>query len=147
MVDLSDNPAAFESIELFYFAYRSFTALPDKILERRGLGRVHHRILYFVARHPGMTVTSLLTTLRVTKQALNSPLRQLIGMGLVSTATAEHDRRAKELRLTESGQQLEQQLTSTQLSQLNEAFNAVGEKAWSSWHQIMKSVADSADQG
>lgn len=147
MIDLKDNPAALESIELFYFAYRSFTALPDKILERRGLGRVHHRILYFVARHPGMTVTSLLNTLQVTKQALNGPLRQLIGMGLVATATAEHDRRAKELRLTESGQQLEQQLTATQLRQLEGAFMTVGENAQSGWHQIMKSVADSAAQG
>ncbi|MBS1169099.1 MAG: transcriptional regulator, MarR family [Burkholderiaceae bacterium] len=147
MVDLNHNPAALESIELFYFAYRSFTALPDKILERRGLGRVHHRILYFVARHPGMTVTSLLNTLQVTKQALNSPLRQLIDMGLVATAKAEHDRRAKELRLTESGQQLEQQLTATQLRQLNEAFIAAGKNAQPGWHQIMQSVADSAVQG
>ena len=43
------------SIELFYFAYRAFTSRPDRILAQRGLGRVHHRILYFVGRNPGLT--------------------------------------------------------------------------------------------
>ena len=143
MVDLKHHEAL-ASIELFYFAYRSFTSLPDKMLERRGLGRVHHRILYFVARHSGMTVTDLLNTLQVSKQALNAPLRQLVGMGLISTSTAMHDRRVKELSLTEKGVQLEQQLTATQARQLSEAFQSVGESALPGWQQVMRFIAESA---
>ena len=50
MVDQKREAQLRDAIEHFYFAYRAFTAKPDRILEQRGLGRVHHRILYFVGR-------------------------------------------------------------------------------------------------
>ena len=46
------------------------------------LARVHHRILFFVALHPGLSVKDLLACLGVTKQAINIPLRQLMEMDL-----------------------------------------------------------------
>ena len=52
MIDLKRQEELRASIEIFYFAYRAFTARPDRILKQRGLGRVHHRILYFVGRNP-----------------------------------------------------------------------------------------------
>ena len=78
MVDQLQDPRLQQAIELFYFAYRSFTAVPDQILQDKGLGRVHHRILYFVGRNPGLNINELLTILQVSKQALmrhcaNSP--------------------------------------------------------------------------
>lgn len=129
------------SIELFYFAYRAFTSHPDKVLAQRGLGRVHHRILYFVGRRPGMAVSALQDTLQVSKQALNAPLRQLIEMKLVSVAAAPHDRRVKQLSLTEKGGQLEQQLTATQTKQLDAAFKSVGKEAAMGWRQVMQKMA------
>ncbi len=58
------------NIELLFFAYRDFTADPDRILQGFGFGRAHHRVLYFVNRQPGMTVAELLTILGITKQSL-----------------------------------------------------------------------------
>jgi len=91
IIDLNRQARLREAIELFFHAYRAFTAPPDRILEARGLGRVHHRILYFVARSPGTTVTALLGVLGVSKQALNGPLRQLVEAGLVGTAASSVD--------------------------------------------------------
>ena len=51
-----------QAIQAFYFSYRAFTAKPDEILARRGLSRVHHRILFFVARQPQLSVKELLAT-------------------------------------------------------------------------------------
>ena len=94
MVDL-DDPAPSDdlhaAIEQFYFAYRGFTDRPDRILERRGLGRVHHRILYFIGRRPDVSVRGLLDLLAVSKQALNAPLRQLMEMGLVRAEASPDD--------------------------------------------------------
>jgi DNA-binding MarR family transcriptional regulator len=126
-----------ESIELLFFGYRSFTARPDRILARRGLGRVHHRILYFVGREPGMSVNRLLATLAVSKQALNAPLRRLLESKLVSAQSAAHDRRVKELRLTAEGARLEQQLTGTQMNQLSEVFAAAGGEAEIAWREVL----------
>ena len=59
MVDLNREADLREAIERLYFGYRAFTGPPDRILERRGLGRVHHRILYFVGRRRGVSVKGL----------------------------------------------------------------------------------------
>jgi DNA-binding MarR family transcriptional regulator len=129
-----------EAIELFYFAYRAFTARPDRILERRGLGRVHHRVLYFVGRHPDIAVHALLEILAVSKQALNAPLRQLVGTKLISVRADEHDRRFKRLRLTPRGRRLEALLTGTQMKHLGGVFAMAGDEAQIAWTSVMRAV-------
>ena len=146
MVDLTDLPPSRqaelrEAIELFYFAYRSFTEPPDRILERRGLGRTHHRILYFIHHQPDISVQGLLKLLAVTKQALNAPLRQLIEMNLVAAETAPEDRRFKRLRLTPEGQTLEQELTGVQMRLLQDAFAGAGATDSAGWRRIQALVA------
>ena len=49
-----------QGIELLFYAYRDFTGEPDAILDKYDLGRAHHRVIYFVGRNPGITVTELL---------------------------------------------------------------------------------------
>jgi DNA-binding MarR family transcriptional regulator len=130
------------AIEQFYFGYRAFTAPPDLILDQRGLGRVHHRILYFVGRNPLISVNTLLGLLSVSKQALNAPLRQLIEMRLVAMDTAEHDRRVRQLTLTANGAKLEAQLTGTQMKQLLAAFEQSGANAEAGWHRVMRGLSE-----
>ena len=67
-----------QGIEMLFFAYRDFTAEPDVILAEIGLGRAHHRVIYFVGRYPGMTVSDLLEILQITKQSLSRVLGQLV---------------------------------------------------------------------
>lgn len=129
------------AIEQFYFGYRAFTVAPDRILEQRGLGRVHHRILYFVGRNSGLSVNALLNILGVSKQALNPPLRQLTEMQLVEMGRAEHDGRVRQLTLTTSGAKLEAQLTGTQMKQLQAVFDQSGIGAEIGWHQVMNRLS------
>ncbi|OHC67845.1 MAG: MarR family transcriptional regulator [Rhodocyclales bacterium RIFCSPLOWO2_02_FULL_63_24] len=130
------------AIEQLYFGYRAFTAPPDRILDQRGLGRVHHRILYFVGRNSQISVNSLLSVLDVSKQALNAPLRQLIEMRLVAMDTAEHDRRVRQLRLTAAGARLEAQLTGAQMKLLQAVFEQSGAEAEAGWHQVMRCLGE-----
>ena len=140
MVDLDDHAPCgdlHDAIEQFYFAYRGFTDRPDRILERRGLGRVHHRILYFIGRRPDVSVRGLLDLLAVSKQALNAPLRQLMEMGLVGAEASPDDRRVKRLSLTEAGRKLEAELTEAQTRHLHAAFERVGAQATAGWKAVM----------
>lgn len=137
MVDLKRQDELRGAIELLYFAYRGFTDRPDRILERRGLGRTHHRILYFIGRRPDVSVRGLLDLLAVSKQALNAPLRQLMEMSLVSALTDPDDRRVKNLRLTPEGQRLEAELTGAQMRHLQAAFDRVGADAEAGWRAVM----------
>lgn len=131
-----------DASELLMFAYRSFTAKPDKILAERGLQRVHHRILYFVGRHPGVSVNGLFSVLGVSKQALNAPLRQLVALELVESQVSESDKRIRELRLTNKGIQLESLLSGGQRERLDTIFRELGPAAESSWREVMKKLAD-----
>lgn len=146
MVDQKTGADLREAIELLYFGYRAFTDEPDRILARRGLGRVHHRILYFVAGAPHISVKGLLATLAVSKQALNAPLRQLIEMKLVTASPDPDDRRVKRLALTPAGRALEAELTAAQARLLAEAFGAEGETAAADWRRIMRRLAGRADR-
>ncbi len=130
-----------EAVELLFFSYRAFTSGPDRILEKRGLNRVHHRILYFVAREPGLSVNELLTVLNVSKQALHTPLRQLLSMNLVKNDKSKTDGRVRELRLTTSGKRLEARLTGTQLLQLDSVFADAGKDAEQAWRKTMRLLA------
>lgn len=133
------------ALELFFFGYRSLTARPDRILESRGLQRVHHRILYFVARRPGLSVGELLAILRVTKQALHAPLRQLQQMRLVDSSSSPDDRRVRQLRLTAQGARLERLLSGTQRRMLERVFRATGSVNEEGWRSVMERVV--AEEG
>ncbi len=128
------------SIELFYFAYRAFTAQADRRLAEIGLGRVHHRILYFVGRNPDLAVNALIDILGVSKQAINAPLRQLIEMEMVSSTTAAHDRRVRQLRLTADGSALEQSLSAEQMQTMETAFAQVGTEGEAVWRRVMATL-------
>lgn len=131
-----------KALEALYFAFRAVIAKPDAILSEQGLSRVHHRILYFVARHPNLSVNELLTLLRVSKQSLNVPLRQLTQLGLIEAEADKRDRRIKRLSLTKEGQFLEEELSGDQRQRFAKAFDSVGREGEATWHQIMNLLAE-----
>ncbi|GIL02329.1 MAG: MarR family transcriptional regulator [Alphaproteobacteria bacterium] len=114
------------NIELLFFAYRAFTADPDRILARFNFGRAHHRALYFVSRRPGMTVAELIAILGITKQSLSRVLRQLIASGHIRQMAGPADRRQRRLYPTRAGRALILELSRPQSRRIDEALRAGG---------------------
>lgn len=137
MVDSHSETQLRAAIEDFFFGFRAFTAGPDALLAERGLSRAHHRILYFVSRHPGISVTRLLRILGVTKQAANGPLRTLERQGLIEGEPSSDDRRVRCLHVTDDGAALEAALSGVQLRLLADAFAAAGPDAEAGWRRVM----------
>ena len=136
------NPAVQQAaMEAFFFGYQAFTAKPDEMLARRGLSRVHHRILFFIAKYPGLSMKELLGYLGVSKQALNTPLRQLIEMNLVQSEAAEDDKRKRLLGFTAEGARLELALRREQARLLQRVFAEVGEEAVQGWLKVNLALA------
>jgi DNA-binding MarR family transcriptional regulator len=129
-------------IEAMFFAYRGFTADPDRILAARGLGRAHHRAIHFIHRVPGTTVNNLLDILGVTKQSLNRVLRTLVEEGLVEVRVGVEDRRERNLYLTESGRALERQLSDAQRARMRAAYRAAGPAAVAGFRQVLEAMMD-----
>lgn len=135
-----------QGIELLYFAYRDFTAEPDAILAGYGFGRAHHRVIYFVGRHPGMTVSDLLGILRITKQSLSRVLGQLVEEGFILQRPGERDRRQRLLTLTDRGVELERQLSQTQRDRIARAFRGAGADAVEGFRRVMLGIVNEADR-
>ncbi|MDB5994927.1 MAG: MarR family transcriptional regulator [Pseudomonas sp.] len=133
MLDLKDAASQQQAMEAFFFGYQAFTAKADEMLERRGLSRVHQRIVFFIARYPNLSVKELLALLGVSKQALNMPLRQLVEMSLVESVASETDKRKRLLELTVEGARFEQSLRREQVKLLERVFAEAGETAVNGW--------------
>lgn len=128
-------------IELLFYAYRAFTAQADTLLAARQWGRVHHRILYFVARNPGMAVNQLLSKLGVSKQALHAPMKALQAANLLETCNDQSDKRIKSLYLSSQGSQLEKELTSPQCELLQEIEHKLGAEITAAWREMMTELS------
>jgi DNA-binding MarR family transcriptional regulator len=135
-----------QAIEMLFFAYRDFTGEPDAMLERIGLGRAHHRAVYFVGRNPGITVTELLGILKITKQSLSRVLSQLMREDYIMQRTSDEDRRKRLLHLTDKGVELEHQLTANQRKRIANAYKSAGAAAVQGFKNVMHGIMDSSDR-
>jgi DNA-binding MarR family transcriptional regulator len=128
--------------DLLFFAYRDFTNVADKVLEELDLGRAHHRALHFIARNPGLSVATLLSILKITKQSLNRVLNDLLEQGFVDRRPAPDDRRMRQLRLTAKGAALEAALWEAQRPRLARAFREAGPDAVLGFRRVLAALAD-----
>ena len=135
----------YEIIELLFFAYRDFTSDPDVILEKRGFGRAHHRVLHFVDREPGMTVADLLDTLKITKQSLARVLKQLIDSGYIHQIAGPEDRRQRKLYTTKDGKALARALAEPQSRRIADAIARSGPGARDIVARFLASMKNAAE--
>ena len=131
-----------QGIEAMFFAYRGFTADPDRILADQSYGRAHHRAIHFINRAPGTTVNNLLAILGVTKQSLNRVLRALIADGLVESRVGNVDKRERHLYLTEDGRALEARLSDAQRARMRAAYRVAGPEAVAGFRQVLEAMMD-----
>lgn len=131
-----------QGIEAMFFAYRGFTADPDRILADMAYGRAHHRAIHFINRAPGTTVNNLLNILGVTKQSLNRVLRTLIEDGLVESRVGKTDKRERHLYLTEDGRGLEGRLSDAQRARMRAAFRDAGPEAVAGFRTVLEAMMD-----
>ncbi|WP_109465479.1 MarR family winged helix-turn-helix transcriptional regulator [Albibacillus kandeliae] len=131
-----------QGIEAMFFAYRGFTADPDRILAEIAYGRAHHRAIHFINRAPGTTVNNLLSILGVTKQSLNRVLRTLVGDGLVESRVGPVDKRERHLYLTDKGKALESTLSDAQRARMRAAYRDAGPEAVAGFRQVLEAMMD-----
>ncbi|MBV0913600.1 MarR family winged helix-turn-helix transcriptional regulator [Anianabacter salinae] len=131
-----------KGIEAMFFAYRGFTADPDRILADYGYGRAHHRAIHFINRSPGTTVNNLLSLLGVTKQSLNRVLRTLVEDGLVDSRVGNRDKRERHLFLTAQGSELEQKLSDAQRARMRQAYRLAGPDAVVGFRRVLEAMMD-----
>ncbi|RJF93853.1 MarR family winged helix-turn-helix transcriptional regulator [Sphingomonas cavernae] len=134
------GPEIRRGVELLYFGYSHLTRSIDERLAQQGLGRAHHRALYFIARQPDLSVSELLRFLAITKQSLGRVLNELTARGLVEQRPGVNDRRQRLLRLTEEGAALEARLFEALREKLSAAYAQAGQGAVAGFWQVLEGL-------
>lgn len=127
-------------MELLYFGQSHLIRSIDRGLASQGLGRAHHRALYFVARRPDLTVSELLSLLSITKQSLGRVLTELGDRGLVETRPGERDRRQRLLRLTAEGAAMESELFEAARQKMSAAYSSAGPEAVAGYWKVLEGL-------
>lgn len=140
MVDIKRRQELNEALELMHFGFRKLIEKPDQLLADRGMHRMHHRLLYFIARNEGLCVSDLQAILKISKQALHRPLSMLIKKGLVESTACKDDARVRKLSLTRNGKALEIRLSRMQRNQFRKVFNHISPASETGWREVMRSL-------
>lgn len=133
-------------IELMHFGQMILGRAIEPVLTVEGLGRAHQRALYFIARHPDLSVTDLLRLLAITKQSLGRVLGDLETRGLVEMRQGRNDRRQRLLRLTADGQALETRLFEAMRARLAAAYAEAGQDAVTGFWRVLEGLIPEAER-
>jgi DNA-binding MarR family transcriptional regulator len=131
-------------IELLDAAYRSLIGDPDRTLAEEGLGRNHRWVLYFVGRHPGITMVELVNRVHLSKQSLSRLVNELVAKALIARRHGTRDRRERLLELTARGRQLEEVVNGRLRRRLARAYRSAGAEAVAGYHQVLLGLIDEA---
>ena len=133
-------------VELLFFGYTRLTRSIDEGLAEHGLGRAHHRALYFIARQPDLTISELLRFLAITKQSLGRVLTDLSQRDLIKTRAGVTDRRQKLLRLSAAGAEFEAQLFDVLRTNLSAAYSAAGQECVTGFWRVLEGLIPAEDR-
>ena len=133
-------------MELLYFGNSHLTRAIDQGLAAKGLGRAHHRALYFIARQPDLTVSALLGLLAITKQSLGRVITELTERGLIEMRPGERDRRQRLLRLTAEGTAFENELFEALRERLSAAYASAGQAAVGGFWAVLEGLIPAAER-
>ncbi|MET0373765.1 MAG: helix-turn-helix domain-containing protein [Rhizorhabdus sp.] len=134
------EPELRRGMELLYFGHAHLHRSIDRGLAAQGLGRAHHRALYFIARQPDLTVSELLALLGITKQSLGRVLSELSERDYVETRPGERDRRQRLLRLTKAGSDLESELFEVVREKMSAAYSRAGADAVAGYWTVLEGM-------
>ena len=132
--------------ELLFFAYSRLTRSIDERLGANSIGRAHHRALYFIGRHPDISVSELLAILSVTKQSLGRVLTELEERGLVQARVGDRDRRQRLLRLSDKGYALDKDLFDASRDLMANAYAQAGQQAVSGFWAVLEGLIPDSER-
>ena len=109
-------------IEQIFYVYRETYSDPKKILKKNSFGTAHYRAILLIERHKGLTVSDLLSKLKITKQSLNRVLKDLINNKTIFLRKGKVDSRQRKIFLNEKGEKLFEEIFVEQKRRIYNAF-------------------------
>ncbi len=129
-----------EYIEKIFNGYRETVADAKKVLDKHSLGTAHNKVIHLISLYEGITISSLLRKLKVTKQSLNRVLNDLVEMKAIEFKRDEVDTRVKHIYLTEIGSKIFEEIFSAQKKRIYDAFLSSESNDVISFDKVLKKI-------
>ena len=129
-----------EYIEKIFNGYRETVADAKKVLDKHALGTAHNKVIHLISLYEGITISSLLRKLNVTKQSLNRVLNDLVEIKAIEFKRDEIDTRVKHVYLTEEGQKIFDEIFSAQKKRIYDAFLSSESNDVISFDKVLKKI-------
>ena len=129
-----------EYIEKIFNGYRETVADAKKVLDKHALGTAHNKVIHLISLYEGITISSLLRKLKVTKQSLNRVLNDLVEIKAIEFKRDEIDTRIKHVYLTEQGKKIFDEIFSVQKKRIYDAFLSSESKDVISFDKVLKKI-------
>jgi len=129
-----------EYIEKIFNGYRETVADAKKVLDKHALGTAHNKVIHLISLYEGITISSLLRKLKVTKQSLNRVLNDLVEIKAIEFKRDEIDTRVKHVYLTEEGERIFDEIFSAQKKRIYDAFLSSESNDVISFDKVLKKI-------
>ena len=129
-----------EYIEKIFNGYRETVADAKKVLDKHALGTAHNKVIHLISLYEGITISSLLRKLKVTKQSLNRVLNDLVEIKVIEFKRDEIDTRVKHVYLTEEGEKIFDEIFSAQKKRIYDAFLSSESNDVISFDKVLKKI-------
>ena len=129
-----------EYIEKIFNGYRETVADAKKVLDKHALGIAHNKVIHLISLYEGITISSLLRKLKVTKQSLNRVLNDLVEIKAIEFKRDEIDTRVKHVYLTEQGKKIFDEIFSVQKKRIYDAFLSSESNDVISFDKVLKKI-------
>ena len=129
-----------EYIEKIFNGYRETVADAKKVLDKHALGTAHNKVIHLISLYEGITISSLLRKLKVTKQSLNRVLNDLVEIRAIEFKRDEIDTRVKHVYLTEEGKKIFDEIFSAQKKRIYDAFLSSDSNDVISFDKVLKKI-------
>ena len=129
-----------EYIEKIFNGYRETVADAKKVLDKHELGTAHNKVIHLISLYEGITISTLLRKLKVTKQSLNRVLNDLAEIKAIKFKRDEIDTRVKHVYLTEEGEKIFDEIFSAQKKRIYDAFLSSDSNEVISFDKVLKKI-------
>ena len=127
-------------IEKIFNGYRETVADAKKVLDKHALGTAHNKVIHLISLYEGITISSLLRKLKVTKQSLNRVLNDLVDIKAIEFKRDEIDTRVKHVFLTAEGEKIFDEIFSAQKKRIYDAFLSSESNDVISFDKVLKKI-------
>ena len=127
-------------IEKIFNGYRETVADAKKVLDKYALGTAHNKVIHLISLYEGITISSLLRKLKVTKQSLNRVLNDLVDIKAIEFKRDEIDTRVKHIFLTAEGKKIFDEIFSAQKKRIYDAFLSSESNDVISFDKVLKKI-------